>query len=209
MEVPYQGEMEVCPGETTPYFLTSEVSPELVAIIEVIDEGENPDDPSSPPDPNLTPTYTLTPDPSVSPTPTATPDPGASSTPSQTPSSGPTDTSIPDTTPPVITNASVSPNDFIYTSDGSCSPTNFQISVKVTDAGGISTVSLNWTGSGVRSGPVSMNYSGSGGVYFKNLRLFENPGSLSGFSITATDNTGNSSTINPSWNLNVEQCGGD
>jgi hypothetical protein len=208
MEVPFQGEMEVCPDETTPYFLTSEVSPELVAIVEVIDEGENPDDPSSPPDPNLTPTFTMTPDPLTSPTPTPTPGPGASSTPTQTPGSGPTDTPIPDAIPPLITNALVSPDDFIYNTNGSCSPTYFQFSVKVTDAGGISSVSLNWTGTGVRSGPVAMNYSGGGGVYFKNLGLFVNTGSLSSFSITATDNAGNSSTINPGWSLDVEECGG-
>jgi hypothetical protein len=206
MEVPFQGEMEVCPEETRPYFLTSEVSPELVAIVEVIAEGESPGDPSTPPDPILTPTSTQTPDPGVSPTPTATPGPGASLTPTQTPGSGPTDTPLPDTTPPQISNPSVSPDDFIYTTDGSCSPTYFQFSVTATDASGIASVSLNWTGAGVRSGPVAMNYSGSGGVYFKNLGIFQNPGSLSGFSITATDNAGNSSTINPSWSLDVEQC---
>jgi hypothetical protein len=53
-----------------------------------------------------------------------------------------------------------------------------------------------------------MNYSGGGGVYFKNLGLFVNTGYLSSFSITATDNAGNSSTINPGWSLDVEECGG-
>lgn len=206
-EVPFQGEMEVCPEETTPYFLTGEFPQELVAIVEVIDEGEGPPEPGFTPDPDQTLTPSQTPDPTRSPTPTETSSPGSSPTPTETPSSDPTDTPLADTTPPQLSNASVTPNDFIYNTNGSCTPTFFQFTVKVTDASGIASVSLNWTGIGVRSGPVSMNYSGD--VYFKNLGLFENTGSLSGFSITATDNAGNSSTINPTWSLNVEQCGGN
>ncbi len=65
---------------------------------------------------------------------------------------------------------------------------------------------LNWSGSGIRSGPENMNYSG--GKYVKDLGLFVNTGSLSNFTITATDNAGNSKTDSPSWNLDVEECGG-
>ena len=78
--------------------------------------------------------------------------------------------------------------------------------MKVTDASGVANVRLNWKGSGVRNGPESMNYSG--GKYVKNLGLFVNTGSLSNFSITATDNAGNTSTLSRGWNLDIEECGG-
>jgi hypothetical protein len=135
---------------------------------------------------------------------TPTPSSGADTpTPTQ-----PADTPTPaaDTTPPTIKNASVTPKDFVYNTNGSCSPTSFKFSVKVTDAGGVASVKLNWTGSGVRSGPVSMNKSGS--KYVKTLGQFVNTGILKGFSISATDNSGNTSSISPNWNLDVEQCGG-
>ncbi len=203
MEVPFQGEIEVCPQLTTPYVLASDFMPELFAIVEVIGEGDDSSDPPATLDPNITPTITLTPDPASTTTPTQEP---GSVTPTNTPVSGPTNTPTADTTPPAISNASVSPSDFIYTTNDSCSPTAFNISVKVTDAGGVSSVSLNWTGSGVRSGPESMYYSA--GKYVKNLGLFINPGSLSNFSITATDTAGNTSTLSLGWNLDVELCGG-
>ncbi len=194
VDVPFQGEMEVCPEMTTQYTLTSEFSPELIAIVEVIDEGEESGE------------ITVTPEIGTTPILTVTPGSGVTATPTKVPSVEPTNTPAPDTTPPQISNASVSPNDFIYNTNGSCSPTYFNFSVKVTDASGISSVRLNWTGSGVRSGPEPMNYSG--GKYVKSLGLFVNTGSLSNFSITATDTKGNTSTKNLGWSLDVEECGG-
>ena len=194
VDVPFQGEMEVCPEMTSQYTLTSEFSSELIAIVEVIIEGEESGDVTATPQIGTTPTLTVI------------PGSGVTSIPTKVSSGGPTDTPTPDTTSPQISNASVSPNDFIYNTNGSCSPTTFKFSAQVTDASGISSVRLNWTGSGIRSGSESMNYSG--GKYVKDLGLFVNTGSLSNFSITATDNAGNSSTKNLGWSLDVEECGG-
>ncbi len=194
VEVPFLGETEVCPEITTSYLLTSESSPDALVTIEVISEGEEPL------------STTVVPEDGITPSPTTVSGSGPTNTPTTKPSNDPTDTPTPDTTPPVISNASVSPNDFIYNTNGSCSPTTFKFSVKVTDSGGVSSVKLNWSGSGIRSGPENMNYSG--GKYVKNLGLFVNTGSLSNFSITAKDNAGNTSTKNLGWNLDVEECGG-
>lgn len=206
VEVPFQGEAEVCPEITTSYLLTSEFSPDALVTIEVISEGEEPVSTTVVPEDGITPTPTTASGSGATNTPTTKPSNNPTDTPTTKPSNDPTDTPTPDTTPPVISNASVSPNDFIYNTNGSCSPTTFKFSVKVTDSGGISSVKLNWSGSGVRSGPENMNYSG--GKYVKNLGLFVNTGSLSNFSITATDNAGNTSTKNLGWNLDVEECGG-
>jgi hypothetical protein len=52
-----------------------------------------------------------------------------------------------------------------------------------------------------------MHWGGSGSTYFRYVGAFQNPGSLSSFSITATDKAGNSSQLSiPSWQLDVEQC---
>ena len=48
---------------------------------------------------------------------------------------------------------------------------------------------------------------GSGSTYLKYLGLFNNAGLMTGFSITATDKAGNSSTLSlPGWNLEIEEC---
>ncbi len=123
---------------------------------------------------------------------------------------GPTTTThppAPDTTPPTISNPSVDPDDWIYDVPGGCTPNAFYISVEVTDAGGVASVILDWDGNGVRSGPATLNPIG-GNLYVHSLGAFMQPGSLNGFSITATDNASNSSTVTPSWNLDIENCGG-
>jgi len=176
-EVGFDGEYEICLEETTNFLLVSEFIPEYVLTVEVIDDDAGGNKPVE-----------------------------VTSTPTAKPYIKPTDTPTPDTTPPKISKASVSPNDFIYNTNGSCSPTTFKFSVKVTDASGISSVVLNWSGSGVRNGPEYMNFSG--GKYVNNLGLFVNTGSLSNFSITATDNAGNTKTKNLDWSLDVEECGG-
>ena len=195
--VPPAGEMEVCPTEPTLYELIAvrfDTGTTSFAMIDILD-GDSP----VPEGDGITIT------PGLIITTTSVPSGGGTNTPK--PPSGPTDTPAPDTTPPTISGASVSPNDFVYNTNGSCSPTAFNFSVNVTDAGGVASVKLNWIGSGVRSGPVNMNPSG--GKFIKSVGQFiGTTGSLSSFSITATDNSGNIRTISPSWNLDVEECGG-
>lgn len=194
--VPPAGEMEVCPTEPTLYELIAvrfDTGTSSFVMVDIID-GESPE--TNGDDITITPGIIITT--------TSIPSGGGTNTPA--PSGGPTDTPSPDTTPPNISGASVTPNTFVYNTNGSCSPTSFNFSVNVTDAGGVASVRLNWTGSGIRSGPENMNYSG--GKYVKDLGLFVNTGSLSNFTITATDNVGNSKTDSPSWNLDVEECGG-
>ncbi|MGB2955092.1 MAG: hypothetical protein WBB64_03890 [Anaerolineales bacterium] len=194
--VPFTGEKEVCPEEPTVYELIAVrngMETSSFVTIYILD-GDNP--PSDEENITTTPGTIIT----------VTPSPGGGVTSTPTPSGGSTNTPTSDKTPPTISGASVNPNDFIYNTNGSCSPTAFNFSVNVTDAGGISSVKLNWTGTGIRSGPENMYLSG--GKYVNNLGLFVNTGTLSGFSITAIDNSGNISTINPSWSLDVEECGG-
>ncbi|MGD2253418.1 MAG: hypothetical protein PVF70_10950 [Anaerolineales bacterium] len=112
----------------------------------------------------------------------------------------------PDTTPPTISGESFSPS-FVYVYGGTCTPTDFYISVNVSDAGGVASVVLDWTGYGVRDGPVTMNFIG-GNQYVYALGAFMQSGWLDGFSITATDNASNTSSVTPSWNLDIEACGG-
>ena len=202
--VPPIGEVEVCPEESTLYELIAvRHESEMVSFvtIEVFDgEGiSEVDGITGTPEPGVTSVAS-----SIVATPTKKPKSKSSGSSQQ----NPTSTSAPakDTTPPKIKNASVTPKDFVYNTNGSCSPTSFKFSVKVTDAGGVASVKLNWTGSGVRSGPVSMNKSGS--KYTKSLGQFVNTGKLKGFSITAKDKAGNTSQIKPNWKLDVEECGG-
>jgi hypothetical protein len=169
---------EVCPEETTTYHLIvhrPDGSIETARTVEVLDEI-------------------------------------AGSTPTSGPGPGPTNTpAAPDTTPPAISSYTVNPLDFIYTyktpGGAYCTetPTAFYFSATVTDAGGVASVVLDWTGSGVRNGPATLNPIG-GNQYVHSLGLFLNPGLLSGFSITATDNASNTTTVYPTWSLDVEQC---
>ena len=201
-----QGEVEVCPGESTLYELIAvRNESEVVSfvIIEVFDNDQIVDDDLITDTSGAAVTVVAS---SVGPTPTKKPKNDGSSSSNPIPTLTPVPPPAADTTPPTIKNASVNPKDFVYNTNGSCSPTSFNFSVKVTDAGGVASVKLNWTGSGVRSGPVSMNKSG--GKYVKSLGQFVNTGKLKGFSITAKDKAGNTSTISPKWNLDVEQCGG-
>ncbi len=187
--VDYIGGLQVCPEETTEYTIRvkgGDQQEEALQVVEVIEE-------SVPEEAHVS----------------ATDEPVSPSAPTQE-SSAPHPTTAPtspppDTTGPTISGASANPS-FIYTTGGGCSPTTFIFRVSVSDPSGVATVQLNWKGSGVRSGPVMMNYSG--GKYAYDLGLFNNPGDLSNFSITATDTKGNASKINPGWNLSVEQCGG-
>lgn len=198
-EVGFRGEREVCPEQTTTYELLVygvEEAQEVYQVVEVLDEEE--------PEATegyltITPVTTGTQAPSTTPSvPTPTPTYGVY-TPTPTPPSA-------DMTGPSLSNASVTPSDFVYTSGGGCSPTTFKFRVNVGDPSGVATVTLDWTGNGVRSGPVNMNYYQ--GKYVYDLGLFNYPGSLTNFSIQAVDTLGNVSTIYPAWNLNVEQCGG-
>jgi hypothetical protein len=212
--VPAAGEQQVCPLETSSYELIAvrnQIGQSIFLTLHVLEDSQPVEE-----IPEITLTQeigiTLTSPPAGQPAPTSKPASGPTNTPAapgptNTPSApAPTSAPAPDTSPPTIKSASVSPNGFVYTSDGSCTPTAFNFSVKVTDSGGIANVVLNWSGSGVRSGPLNMNYSG--GKYVRTLGQFNNPGRLSGFKITATDKAGNTSSISPSWNLDVEQCGG-
>jgi hypothetical protein len=202
------GEQQVCPRETSFYELIAvrnDVGQSIFLAVNVLGEGQ-PEEIAQ--EITLTPAIgvTLTSPPPAQPTATHKPSSGSSGPTSTPQAPPPTNAPAIDTSPPVIKSASVSPNSFVYTSNGTCSPTAFKFSVKVTDSGGIARVVLNWTGSGVRSGPAAMNLSG--GKYFRNLGQFNNTGSLSGFTITATDKAGNKSTISPGWHLDVESCGG-
>lgn len=197
-QVAFEGERLECPSQTSEYVLFADHPQrprEAVAVIEVL-EGETVDDSTSTPSASASePTQGSAPPTSTSaPAPTSTPKPAA------------TNTAIPDTTPPVISGASINPNDFVFTSGGSCTPTAFLISASVTDAGGVKSVVLNWDGQGVRDGPANMNYVS--GKYEVSLGLFVNSGNLTNFTITARDNAGNQSTYSPGWNVAVEQCGG-
>jgi len=206
--VPFAGEKEVCPEEPTQYELIAVRNEVGVTSFVMIDffEGDPPTDDQG----NVTvapETIITTSASSGGITPTTKPPPLVPPIATTAkPSGGATNTPPVDSTPPTISNASVSPNDFIYNTNGSCSPTVFNFSVNVTDAGGVANVRLNWTGSGVRNGPENMYFSG--GKYLNNLGLFIDTGSLNNFTITATDNSGNSNTSSPSWNLDVEECGG-
>lgn len=128
-----------------------------------------------------------------------------------TPTTGPgatvTQPPAPDTTPPVITNWNVDPADYIFThgTGETCTPAAFYFSVTVTDSGGVASVTLDWDGHGVRDGPAILNPIG-GNLYVHSLGLFVNDGWLDNFSITATDYASNSSSVTPSWNLDVERC---
>jgi hypothetical protein len=101
----------------------------------------------------------------------------------------------------------VNPTDFIYSVPCSETPTAYYFSVNVSDAGGVASVVLDWTGYGVRDGPVTMNFIG-GNQYVYSLGAFQNDGAMDTFTITATDNASNSSTVSPSWYLIIELCGG-
>lgn len=203
-EVDFFGEREVCPNQTTTYYLAS-LDPqrplEAFVTIEVIGGEEITPEVAGVPDSDDGPTNTPSSSSSssgVTPTPTNKPAAQATHTPTPKPV---------DTTPPSISGASISPSSFIYNTNGSCTPTKFTISANVSDAGGIKSVVLNWTGSGVRSGPATMN--GSGGKYTVKVGKFVNTtGQLSNFSITATDKAGNIKKINLGWSVNVEECGG-
>jgi hypothetical protein len=130
--------------------------------------------------------------------------------PTPTPGPGPAPTAPPpgpDTTPPSISGWSVNPTDFIYSVPCSETPTAYYFSVNVSDAGGVASVVLDWTGYGVRDGPVTMNFIG-GNQYVYSLGAFQNDGAMDTFTITATDNASNSSTVSPSWYLIIELCGG-
>jgi hypothetical protein len=120
----------------------------------------------------------------------------------------PSATQAPDTTAPVIGTPT---KDRDWCNKACCGgDTSFYFTVNITDnvsSGHDISVMLYWTGINVRSGPEAMHWSGSGSTYFKYLGLFNNPGSLSSFSITATDKAGNSSTLSvPGWNLQIEDC---
>lgn len=117
-----------------------------------------------------------------------------------------TQPATPDTTPPTISNYDVDPS-WVFDATGTCTPTAFLISVDVSDSGGVASVVLDWTGVPVRDGPESMNFNG-GNEYVYSLGAFMQPGQLGEFSITATDNASNSSTVYPTWNLDIEDCGG-
>jgi hypothetical protein len=202
--VPPIGEVEVCPEESTLYELIAvrhESESVSFVIIEVLDGDQalESDGITGTPEPGVTVVAS-----SGGATPTKKPKSGGSGSSQKQPTS--TTAPAADTTPPKIKKASVSPKDFVYNTNGSCSPTSFKFSVKVSDAGGIASVKLNWTGSGVRSGPVSMNKSG--GKYVKSLGQFVNTGKLKGFTITAKDKAGNTSQIKTNWKLDVEECGG-
>lgn len=112
----------------------------------------------------------------------------------------------PDTTPPTISNPSVDRN-WVNVADTGCTDTAFYFSVNVADASGVASVMLNWTGEEVRDGPATLNPIG-GNLYVHSLGAFQQPGMLHSFSITATDNASNSSTVYPTWNLDIEDCGG-
>jgi hypothetical protein len=150
----------------------------------------------------------------VTPTPgvTSTPGPGVTSTPA--PGVTPTSTT-PDTTKPVISNPSDNTDiDYCFETcpgtSNDCGVESFFITVSVTDnvsSGNDISVTLNWTGSVVRSGPLSMHWSGTGSTYFRYIGSFQNSGMLSSFSITATDKAGNSAQLSlSSWQLDVEDC---
>jgi hypothetical protein len=197
--VPLFGEKQVCPPETRSYELQIGYEGQTLAeytTVTVLD-GEG----------DVTPEVTVTAMPGV----TSTPAPGVTSTPAP----GVTPTTPPaDNTNPVI-GTPYRNRDYCFTTcsgtANDCGAESFYFSVSVTDnvsSGNDITVTLNWTGSGVRSGPVSMHWGGSGSTYFRYVGAFQNPGSLSSFSITATDKAGNSSQLSiPSWQLDVEQCG--
>jgi hypothetical protein len=191
--VPVFGEMLVCPPTTQTYELTIGFEGQTLedyATVTVLD-GEG----------DITPEVTVTTMPGV----TSTPAPGV------TPTTPPADN-----TKPVISNPSDNTTtDYCFvTCSGTandCGVESFLFTVSVTDdvsSGNDITVTLNWTGSGVRSGPISMHWGGSGSTYFRYVGAFQNAGSLSGFSITATDKAGNTAQLSiPSWQLDVEQCG--
>jgi hypothetical protein len=193
--VDYGGEMRVCPEGTTTYLLMVEGIGEPREVVQTVEVLEG--DAQEP----VETAYLEIPDEEATATPGASsPPPSTSPPPTSAPTSAP-----PDTTGPTISGASVN-TFFVYTTGSGCSPTTFKFRVSVSDPSGVASVKLNWNGSGVRSGPVTMNYSG--GKYAYDLGLFNNTGDLSNFSITATDARGNTSKINPGWNLSVEQCGG-
>jgi hypothetical protein len=196
-EVPVFGEKQVCPLETTSYALQVGYEGRSLAeytTVTVLD-GEGG-------------TTQVTPTPGV----TSTPAPGVTSTPAP----GVTPTSqTPDNTKPVISNPSDNTTtDYCFeTCSGTandCGVETFFITVSVTDnvsSGNDIAVTLNWTGSGVRSGPLSMHWAGSGSTYFRYIGSFQNSGSLSSFSITATDKAGNTAQLSlSSWQLDVEDC---
>jgi hypothetical protein len=87
---------------------------------------------------------------------------------------------------------------------------SFYFTVVVTDnvsSGNDISVSLNWTGSFALRRPLSMHWGGSGSTYFRYMGSFQNSGTLSGFSITATDKAGNTAQLSlSSWQLDVEDC---
>lgn len=197
--VPLFGEKQVCPPESRSYELQIGYEGQTLTeytTVTVLD-GEA----------GITPEVTVTAAPAVTPTPA----PGATSKPTPRP----TATSPPaDNTKPVIGIPSKN-RDFCFTTcsgtANDCGAESFYISVSVTDdvsSGNDISVKLNWTGSGVRSGPISMHWGGSGSTYFRYLGAFQNPGTLSGFSITATDKAGNMAQLfMTNWQLDVEQCG--
>jgi hypothetical protein len=180
--VDHSGEREVCPLHSTTYVLAAlrpEAPAEAVANVEVYGEEEP------------TPAFTQP----AGPAPTTAPP-------------------MPDSTPPVISAYAYGTSDwcYIYTCDKPpCKDKRgFAIAATITDnrsSGHDITVSLNWTGLGVRSGPELMHWTGSGSSYAYNLSYFYNTGNMSNFSITATDKAGNSTTVYPTWNLGIEACG--
>lgn len=189
-EVPVFGEMRVCPTETKSYELKVGYGEQSLAeytTVTVLD-GEG----------GTSPQITQTPSPGV----TSTPAPGI------TPTTPPADN-----TKPVIGTPTKNRDWCYVTCSGTsndCGAESFYITVSVTDnvsSGNDISVTLNWTGSGVRSGPLSMHWGGSGSTYFRYVGAFQNSGTLSSFSITATDKAGNMAQLSLSgWQLDVEQC---
>jgi hypothetical protein len=211
--VPAFGEQEVCPPETETYELLIEFRGEVLAEFATVtvlgtEGGAEPTEAEG--------GVTSTPLPGATTIPGVTNTPGTANTPGVTDTPPPVATTAAppaDTTKPVIGFPSYDAS-FCYTtctSGTACGDESFYITVSVTDnvsSGNDIAVRLNWTGSGVRSGPVSMNWSGSGNSYFRYVGAFQNPGTLSSFSITATDKAGNQAKLfMTNWQLNVEQCG--
>ncbi len=191
-EVPLFGEMQVCPQETQSYELHIAYEGRTLAestTVTVLDgEGGIPSGVTSTPAPGIT----------------STPAPGVTTTPPPV-----------DNTKPVIASPYSSPDDYCFTTcsgtANDCGVESFYFTVIVTDdvsSGNDISVSINWTGSVVRSGPTPMHWGGSGSTYFRYVGAFQIAGTLSSFSITATDKAGNmAQLLIPNWVLDVEDCG--
>jgi hypothetical protein len=161
-------------------------------------------------------------DPGSAPSPTAPPPtnpiqhtgPPPTVPPTTAPPPPPTTTVPPDTTPPAISGLAASPTQ-IYENAGTCSPTtpkSTAISVTVTDAVGVASVSMSWKASGVpladQSNATSRGMALSSGKYRATLGPFgdvKSPGVTLVLTVTATDAAGNKSTATK--NVTLFSCG--